>query len=85
MATIYKTDGSSVEIDPKNGKYFELEELQDVVNGFIETVHLKDGQLMVVNEEGKLLDLSYNRKASMLYKRDIIVGNALVCEKGQVK
>lgn len=85
MATIYKTDGKAIEIEPKNGNDFQLEELKSVVGGFIEIVHLRDGRLMVVNEEGRLIGLRYNRMATLLYGHDIIVGDVLVCEKKQIK
>ena len=79
MAQIIKTTGEIIETEPSNGTDFSLTELQAVVGGFIEVVHLPDGRLMVVNEEGKLNGLPVNPKASELYP-DIIVGDVLVCE-----
>lgn len=79
MAQIIKANGEIIETQPSNGTDFSLPELQAVVGGFIEVVHLADGRLMVVNEEGKLNGLPFNKKASELYP-DVIVGDVLVCE-----
>lgn len=89
MATIYKTDGTVEEIQPKKGKYFKLKELQKIVGGYIETIYLKNKEVMVVNEEGKLNDLSLNEKATVYLLdqnyADVIVGNALVCKQNEIK
>lgn len=84
MAQIIKTNGEIIETQPSNGTDFSLTELQAVVGGFIEVVHLSDGRLMVVNEEGKLDGLPINEKASELYP-DLIVGDVLVCDIKQIK
>lgn len=97
MATLYKfTDPNDAfalcietEVSPKNGKYFSLEELNSFVDGYIEIVDLMDGRLMVVNEEGKLIGLPLNLLATVEYQKaygpiDQIVGNALVCKKGEI-
>lgn len=85
MATIMKTDGRRVETAPKNGKYFELDELQSVVGGYIEIIHLDDGRIMVVNEEGKLYHLPVNTKATILYGYGIIVGDVLICSNNEIR
>lgn len=65
---------------------FSLKELKEIVEGYIEIVYLKDGRLMVVNEEGKLLGLPVNHNASNLVDwRDVIVGNVLVCDSKEIK
>lgn len=90
MAKIYKTNGEVLDIEPKNGKDFSLKELQAVVNGYIEIAEMKGGEIMVINEEGKLERLPFNEKATELYQKkvyagDYIVGDVLVCNKNQVK
>lgn len=84
MATIYKTDGSFMETKPRNGRDFSLEELKEVVEGYIEIVYLPKGMMMVVNEEGHLLKLEPNLLASQLAGQ-FIVGNVLVCKRGEIK
>jgi len=86
MATIYKTNGEVIETTPKNGRDFSLEEMQEIVGGFIEIVYLDNGQLMIVNEEGKINGLPLNENASMLVGyTDLIMGDVLVCDAKQVK
>ena len=86
MATIYKTNGEVIETTPKNGKDFSLEEMQAIVGGYIEIVYLDNGQIMVVNEEGKINGLPLNENASMLVGyTDLIMGDVLVCDSNQIK
>tara|TARA_R110000787_G_scaffold67346_3_gene150925 strand:+ start:309 stop:566 length:258 start_codon:yes stop_codon:yes gene_type:complete len=45
-----------------------LERLQEMVGGYIQLLELPDtGKQMIVNEEGLLLGLSYNEKATEIY------------------
>lgn len=79
----------TIDVEPKNGADFSLEELQEFVGGYIEIIDLFDGTLMVINEEGKLKDLPFNIPATLIYSKkygmqDYIVGNALVCDKSQI-
>lgn len=90
MAKIYRADGTTSVIEPKNGNDFELQELHDIVGGYIEIVQLNERQIMVVNEEGKLHGLEYNHCATELMRdnimtNDFIVGDVLVCDKEQVR
>ena len=86
MAQLIFTNGKTAEVSPKNGTDFQLEELQEFVGGHIEIVYLRDGRMMIVNEEGKLRALPINREATVLYGAlDVITGNALVCERDEVK
>jgi len=75
------TTGKVIRIVPKDGKSFTLGELQSVVGGYIELLQTKDNRLMVVNEEGRIMNLPPNLKATKLYKfNDCIFGDVLVCE-----
>jgi hypothetical protein len=83
QAYIYKTNGEIIPVLPSNRSDFSLSELQSFVNGSIEIVYLDDATCMIVNEEGKLLDLKPNVEATRLYSLskgnfDFICGNALV-------
>jgi hypothetical protein len=82
MAQLIKTTGEIATISPKNGKYFTLDELQKLVGGLVEVVYLEDDdKTMVVNEEGKLLGLPVNEKATIVANRlpwDVIAGDAVV-------
>ncbi len=48
--------------------------MQLVVNGYIEVITLEENVILVCNEEGKLLDLPYNRSLG----NDILVGTFFV-------
>ena len=91
MATLYKTDGTKVEVSPANGKDFKYDELKGFVEGYIEIVNLGKKKVMVVNEEGKLMNLPVNNEATRIMaemlpmSRDYIVGNALVCKTSEIK
>ena len=54
-----------------------LGKMQAAVGGLIEHVYLKDGRVMVVNEQGLLRRLPENHSASRMCQR-FIVGNALI-------
>ena len=49
MAQIIKATGEQIEVEPRNGTDFQLDELQKIVGGFIEVVWLRGDKLMVVN------------------------------------
>ena len=89
MAKIIYPDGTTKNINPANGNDFSLDELQKIVEGYIELVYLND-TIMVVNEEGKFNELPYNAKATDLYRKsrrtiDFVVGNALICNLNEIK
>lgn len=89
LSTVITTDGLHRNVEPSNGTDFSLEELKEFVGGYIEIVHLNKSQVMVVNEEGKLIGLEPNPFATLLVQiaghRDIIVGNVLVCDTSKIK
>lgn len=91
-AKLLKTDVTVVEVEPKNGTDFQLEELQEFVGGHVEVISLNEKQILVINEEGKLLDLPINALATNCLELafqgrlvDIIVGDALLCYSDMVR
>ena len=54
MAQIIKTDGQIVPVEPKNGTDFQLDELQQIVGGYVQLFPLANeaGEVMVMNEDG---------------------------------
>jgi hypothetical protein len=88
--TLYHADGRAETYAPANGRQFTLRELQTAVDGYIEIVNLHatgaDGKrwLMVVNELGLLIPLSFNSTGAAFYRQatgtsEPIVGDVLVC------
>lgn len=91
MARIIRANGEVETIKPKNGKDFQLEELQSIVGGYIEIINLDaTNRLMVVDEEGKLKNKPYNELATTIIRSetlllDVVVGDVLVCSNKQIK
>ena len=88
-SVIYYPGMPHVPVEPENGKFFTLKELQTIVGGYIECLSLKNNMTMVVNEDGKLEGLPYNDLATAIAHdsgyADIIVGPALVCPNKLIK
>ena len=90
MAQIIKSNGETKTVEPKNGTDFKLEELQAIVGGYIQIANLRDDEIMVMDDEGKLKEKDLNLQASLRYRRDVnpydsIVGDVLICKSNQVK
>ena len=83
MARLIRTDGTSQELQPANGVYWDLKELQILVGGYIEVVSTLDGKFMVIDDEGKLKRKSLNKEATRMYlygRNDPIAGEAVVID-----
>lgn len=88
-AKIIYTDKEAEDYTPKNGRTFELDELQGIVDGWIEIVRLKDGRIIVIDEEGKSKNKAVNIPATNILRRDhyttdYIVGTAIVCDADMI-
>ena len=81
---LVKTTGVFIPIEPHNGQYYTLLELQAYVGGNIETVYFKNGKILIIYEEGKLKGKLPNRIAtSWLIVEgyvDFVAGDALLIE-----
>lgn len=76
-AIILPPEGVITELDHKPGD----RELNEAVGGYFETVELSSGQIGWINEEGKILGLPNNPRAtalSRLYVGDNIVGPMVI-------
>ena len=85
---IIRANGEIVIYNPRNGKDYELDELQSIVGGYIEIIRLDDEWLMIINDEGKLYQMPLNQLATYIAKEkkaisstDFVVGDVLVCHK----
>ena len=84
-AKIIYTDKEAEDYTPKNGKTFELTEMQEIVGGYVEPIRLNDGRMIIVDEDGKSKDKAVNIPATNILRRDhfttdYIVGTAIVCD-----
>lgn len=87
MATLIKTDGTEIIVHPNNGTDFKLEEVQTFVNGYVEVVNLRNGTIMIVNEEGKFTEQLNSRASAIarnhnaIFPFDYIAGDVLLCNE----
>lgn len=89
MAVLLSADGSQRTVFPQSPPCFALEELQGLVGGLIELMPLEDGGWLIINEEGKLQPLPYNKQASLyahesLWPGDSIVGSAVLVSEHEL-
>lgn len=63
-ATIIYPDGREEKVSPANGNDFSLEEVQKIVGGYVEIIGLSDDNILLINEDGKLMGLAENVKAN---------------------
>ena len=86
MVKIVKTNGEIIDLEDKQ---LQLEQMQKVVGGYIEIVRLKNGWLVVCNEEGKLIGLEENPVATLVCNvngfNNFIVGDVIICESKYIK
>ena len=74
-----------------------LKEAQDFVGGMVECITFPNGDLLIVNEEGKLMQLPLNPEATLLWRMtftkdkyvtgydDSVVGPAIYIKKHALK
>ena len=74
-----KANNEAPLIEPE-GETWTLKELQELVGGYIEIVAAPNhpGRVLVINEEGKLKGLPFNKNATDLYIYEPIVGDAVI-------
>lgn len=64
-ANVVKPDGSNEVVRPQ-GDTWTLEELQALVEGYIEVKYLPDDQIAIFNEEGRIKGMAPNPLASTM-------------------
>lgn len=91
MATFITPKDEIIEVSPKNGDKFTLEELQGFVGGLIEIINLSPKSMFVINDNGKLDGLDINFIATAAARNlwaidptDCIVGNALLVDDTEI-
>lgn len=61
--TLFKTDGTTEEIQPANGSDFTFEELYPILEtNTLEILYLHDGTIMLMDEEGSLRESPVTNK-----------------------
>ena len=83
-ALVIKADGNIHGIDLGENSLEEYEALRDAVGGMIQMVPLSDSDMLLwCHEEGKLIGLPYNEKATKMWvkywgKTDVMVGDCVI-------
>jgi len=86
QSILLRANGDRVEIEPKDGKYFGLEELYKLIDAdTIQIIQAKDKEMMIiVDEDGKERKKPFNIKATTIASlayQDFIVGDVVVCPR----
>lgn len=85
MAKLYTVEGEIKKVEPANGNYFTLEELQTLVGGYFEIVRTPNPKtIAVVDDEGMIKRKPANMRASAKVGR-LLVGDVLMCDRRQVQ
>lgn len=91
MARWIKVNGEETYPDPANGTDYSLAEMREAIGGgYIEVLELESGEIMVLDEEGKLKGLPVNLLATamtrgLLSDSDLIVGDVLAIRDDQIE
>lgn len=92
MALKLHIQGVYRDCKPKNGKTFTLDELQEIVGGYIQFLKFQTGVIMILNEEGKMLGFPMNREATriakennLIFPEDYIVGTVLLVDPDEIE
>ena len=82
MAKIIRVNGT---IEPLGDT--GLKSLQKAVGGYIQIVNATNGQLIVMDEDGKMKGKVVNEIASAMYDNpnDCIVGDVVVCDDNEIE
>lgn len=86
MATLYEPSGRDTPCRPRNGKKFTLDELQELIGGYVEMVSIPGDvgrRVFFVDEDGRMKGLPSNVRASHIAYR-LLLGNALLCSPKEV-
>ena len=86
MAHLLSTDGMVTEINPVNGSDFRIDELRKALDvRVVQIVHIKNGMVLAIDDEGKYNGSKPNAFASLLVGgNSTIYGNAVYCKSSQV-
>jgi hypothetical protein len=81
--TFISPEGKVEEIE----KDWKLEDIQEIIGGYIDGLYLGDDFVMYVDEEGLMKNLPVNPIASLVYLtssnvEEYLVGNAIIFKKG---
>ena len=97
MITDINTKASEFKIIEDKKDEPQYKEVSKFVGGMVECITFPNGDLLLINEEGKLMGLPFNPEASALWKamfdndnfvtgrQDFVVGPAILIKKDALK
>tara|TARA_R110002012_G_scaffold295265_1_gene491711 strand:- start:2928 stop:3254 length:327 start_codon:yes stop_codon:yes gene_type:complete len=92
-----RTDASEFKIIKDSKDEPSLEQAQEFVGGYVEGITFPNGDYLIINEEGKLMNLPLNPEATFLWRAtfdndnyitgrdDFVVGPAILIKKAALK
>jgi len=81
---LFKIDGTVLNIKPKNGIKFTLEELKTFVNGNIEMYPFNDEYIFILNEEGLIKKMRVNITLKLLTGKTFF-GDVILCLQSEIE
>ena len=97
MTTDINTKASEFKIIEDSKDEPSLKEAQEFVGGYVEGITFPNGDYLIINEEGKLINLPLNPEATTLWRatfdndnfvtgrKDFVVGPAILIKKAALK
>ena len=89
MTTDINTKASEFKIIEDSKDEPNLKEAQEFVGGYVEGITFPNGDYLIINEEGKLMNLPLNPEATALWRatfnNDFVVGPAILIKKAALK
>lgn len=86
---LVKSSGMMREIAPLNGKHYTLQEITHYIGGYMEIVHVGNGKVLIMDEEGKIKGKLPNRTATgwLLTEgiNDWIAGDVILIDRKHIK
>lgn len=88
MATIYRVDGTVLQVQPAKGRKFTLSEVQAILGGYVEAVPLpkvkgQKAQTVLCDEEGQIKGLPWNLNFHKLVQPWALAGDVMVVQRGE--
>lgn len=91
MAQLVKADGQVLDICPANGTNFRLQEVQKLVDGYVELVTADKDTFFLMDEEGKLKTKPINHVATKMladkigFNQHLLVGDIVICNQSEFR
>lgn len=92
MAMLFPANGNPIAVKPANSTNFTIEELRELIGGYVEYLTLDNGEIAIFDEEGgaDLKNLPYNSSGSRYVNKHLkyyifLLGPVLICKKEQFK